>query len=159
MHPFEGRLIGIFVAPDKGLELSAVDQARAVPGRGLEGDRYFLAQGTYSKKGPRPDQEVSLIESEALAALAAEGGPRLEPAKSRRNLLTAGVPLNHLVGRHFLVGEVRLEGLRLCEPCGHMEKLSSPGAREGLLHRGGLRARILSEGLLRPGDAIRPVQE
>ena len=65
------------------------------------------------------------------------------------------VPLNHLVGQEFTIGEVRLRGLRLCEPCGHLEKLTQPGIIKALLHRGGLRAEILSDGTLNPGDIVR----
>jgi MOSC domain-containing protein YiiM len=66
------------------------------------------------------------------------------------------VPLNHLVGREFTVGDVRLRGIRLCEPCAHMESLSKPGARKALRHRGGLRAEILESGTIRAGDAVVP---
>jgi MOSC domain-containing protein YiiM len=76
--------------------------------------------------------------------------------KSRRNLLTRGVPLNHLIGREFTVGEVVLRGIRLCEPCDHLEGLTVKGIKDGLHHRGGLRAEILHGGTLQPGDAIRP---
>src|SRR5438874_415595 len=67
----------------------------------------------------------------------------------RRNLLTAGVPLNHLVGKTFRVGEVVLRGIELCEPCGHLEKLTCAGIKRALIHRGGLRAQILRGGELR----------
>lgn len=156
---FEGELIGIYIAPEKALPMRAVESARAVPGRGLEGDRYFFRRGTFTKaKDPgRPDRQLTLIEAEALEAAAAAGAP--VPAQaSRRNLVTRGVPLNHLVGREFTVGEARLRGLELCEPCKHMERLAGvPGAMARLIHRGGLRAEVLGEGLLRPGDKIRPL--
>ena len=96
-----------------------------------------------------------LIESEALAAAASDYRLELPPNETRRNLLTRGVPLNHLVSREFLVGPVRLRGLRLCEPCKHLEKLTRPGVREALVHRGGLRAQVLTGGTLRIGDVIR----
>ena len=80
----------------------------------------------------------------------------MEPKETRRNLVTRGVPLNHLVGRQFTIGEVLLEGVELCEPCGHLEKLTVPGIRKALTHRGGLRARIITGGKLREGNRIRP---
>ncbi len=67
-----------------------------------------------------------------------------------------GVPLNHLVGREFQIGPVRLRGIKLCEPCGHLEKMTVPGIEKALLHRGGLRAEILTSGTLRPGDPVKP---
>lgn len=125
-----------------------------MPGRGLEGDRYFRGEGTYSKKGG-PDREATFIELEAIRAAERDEGVAIPPERTRRNLLTEGVALNHLVGREFRVGGVRFRGLRLCEPCAHMERLSGvPGARRALVHRGGLRAEILDEGVIRVGDAV-----
>jgi MOSC domain-containing protein YiiM len=132
-----------------------MEQAEAIAGRGLAGDRYHAGVGTFSKKD-HPDREVTLIESEALEALAKDCNITLQPGQARRNLVTRAVPLNHLVGKEFTVGEVLLRGLRLCEPCGHLEKLTANGVEKGLLHRGGLRAQILRGGTLRPGAVIRP---
>ena len=150
---FQGRLIAICVGERKAADLNQVEQIEAVAGKGLAGDRYFLQDGSFSKPG-EADREVTLIESEALEALASEDGIALEPARARRNLVTRDVPLNHLVGREFTVGDVVLRGLRLCEPCGHLEKLTITGVKTGLCHRGGLRAQILRGGLLRTGDPI-----
>lgn len=153
---FEGTLVAIHLSPKKAEPLVQVPEARAVEGLGLEGDRYFLREGTYSKTR-KVDRQLTLIESEAIEALERDRGLRLDPAASRRNLLTRGVPLNHLVGRRFRIGEVLLEGVELCDPCGHMEKLSGvKGAKDALANRGGLRARILEGGVLRAGDPIRP---
>jgi MOSC domain-containing protein YiiM len=130
-------------------------EVRAIPRRGLEGDRYFHATGTFSR-GRGPDAELTLIEAEAIEALAREESLSLEPADSRRNLVTRDVSLNDLVGREFMVGEVRVLGHGLCEPCKHLQRLTGrPAILNGLLHRGGLRAQILAEGTLRVGDAIR----
>jgi MOSC domain-containing protein YiiM len=152
---FHGQLIGIYIAGRQCDNLQAVEQIEAVTGRGLAGDRYFLKEGTFSSKDG-PDREVTLIESEALDALLRDYEITLEPDQARRNLLTRGVPLNHLVGREFTVGDVVLRGLRLCEPCGHLEKLTLKGVLKGLSHRGGLRAQIVRGGLLRKGDTIKP---
>lgn len=148
-----GKLIGIYVATRKGADLQGVDRVEAVTGRGLVGDRYFLKEGTYSAKDG-PDREVTLIEAEALEGLAREYEITLEPAQARRNLLTRGVPLNHLVGRTFSIGPVVLRGIRLCEPCGHLEKLTCKGVEKGLIHRGGLRAQVISGGMLEVGAAV-----
>jgi MOSC domain-containing protein YiiM len=153
---FEGHLTAIYVAGRKRENLQRMEEVQALAGQGLAGDRYCLQQGTFSKPDCA-DREVTLIEIEAIEALAKENDIRLEPGQARRNLITRGVPLNHLVGCDFLVGEVRLRGLRLCEPCGHLESLTSMGVKEGLCHRGGLRAQILQGGRLRAGDVIRPL--
>jgi MOSC domain-containing protein YiiM len=69
----------------------------------------------------------------------------------------SGVALNHLVGTEFRVGEVRLKGVRLCEPCGYLERVTGLPVKAGLVHRGGLRAQVLSGGTIRVGDPVVPV--
>ena len=97
---------------------------------------------------------MTLIEVEAIEALGREYQIALESSLARRNIVTRGVALNHLVEREFRVGAVLLRGTRLCEPCMHLEKLSQPGAMRGLIHRGGLRAEILTGGTIRVGDEV-----
>jgi MOSC domain-containing protein YiiM len=153
---FTGRLEGIYLSPRKKQLPEAHPSVQAHAGRGLEGDRYCRGEGTFSLPAG-PDREVTLIEAEAIEALSSECKLEVSAAAARRNLLTRGVPLNHLVGKQFKVGTVVLRGMRLCEPCGHLEKLTVTGIKEGLCHRGGLRAQIVSGGLLRQGDVIEPV--
>jgi MOSC domain-containing protein YiiM len=148
-----GHVVSIHIGTAAKAPMQAVDSVRAIPGRGLEGDRYCNLAGTFSKK-LNPAYEVTLIESEALEALARDCGIELAPGASRRNLTTRGVALNHLVGREFTVGGARLRGIKLCEPCGHLESLTQAGVREGLLHRGGLRAQVLEGGDIRVGDPV-----
>ena len=155
---FEGRLEGIYVGERKRADLRKVEEVRAVAGQGLLGDRYCRQEGTFSKPG-HPDREVTLIEAEAIEALAHECQIRLEPGQGRRNLVTRGVPLNHLVGQSFQVGDVVLRGMRLCEPCDHLQSLTAQGVKDGLCHRGGLRAQILQGGVLHTGDVIRPAND
>ena len=102
---FHGQLIGIFTASRKGDDLQPVERIEAVSGHGLVGDRYFNKEGTFSAKDGA-EREVTLIESEALEGLAREYKISLEAAQTRRNLLTRGVPLNHLVGRTFAIGDL-----------------------------------------------------
>jgi MOSC domain-containing protein YiiM len=132
--------------------MQAVAEALAVPGVGLEGDRYALKQGTFFK--PEPDFELTLIEAEAVEAAQLEHGLKLVPGDARRNLVTRGVSLNPLVGREFQIGSVRVRGIRLCEPCSHLQALTGQPVIQPLTHRGGLRAQILSEGPIRVGDAV-----
>ncbi|MGE5326146.1 MAG: MOSC domain-containing protein [Deltaproteobacteria bacterium] len=154
---WEGTLESIHISPQAAAALKDVPEARVVPGKGIEGDRYFDGTGTWSNH-PGNGREVTLVEAEAIAAIASESGINLAPGASRRNLVTRGVPLNHLVGREFRVGEVRLKGMRLCEPCEHLEGLTQKGVKSALLHRAGLRAEALSEGTLRIGDTIALVE-
>ena len=149
----QGLVVSIHIAANAGEPLLSVKEVRAVAGKGLEGDRYFKQVGTYSDK-PGPDREITLIEIEAIEALKRDLKIELDQGDSRRNLVTRGVPLNHLVGRDFVVGDVVLHGIRLCEPCSHLEGLTKKGVLAGLVHRGGLRARILGDGMIRVGDEI-----
>lgn len=150
-----GTVVSLHIAPAAEAVMVSVPAVRAVPGRGLEGDRYFVQAGTYSKK-PGADREVTLIESEAVDALRRDYEIEFDAGQSRRNIVTRGVPINHLVDTEFQVGEAVLRGLRLCEPCGHMEELAGRPVRPGLVHRGGLRAQILTGGIIRTGDTIQP---
>jgi MOSC domain-containing protein YiiM len=150
---FQGVVVSINIASAAEAAMISVAEAHAVPGKGLEGDRYFNQAGAFSN--PQPDRELTLIEVEAIDALKHEAGIELTPGAARRNVVTRGVPLNQLVEREFQVGEVRVLGLRLCEPCAHLARLSHEAVLPGLVHRGGLRAQILTEGVIRAGDVIR----
>jgi MOSC domain-containing protein YiiM len=147
-----GIVASLFVAKNKEEALSPVQQVSAVPGRGLDGDRYFYGVGTFSK--PVPDRELTLIEIESIEALKRDYGLDLEPGESRRNIVTRGVALNHLVGVEFKIGDVAIRGIRLCEPCSHLQALTQQGVLKGLTHRGGLRAQILTAGVIRVGDTV-----
>ncbi len=140
-----GRVEAIFISAEHGVVPQPVSSARAVAGKGLEGNRYF-------DEG-RPEAALTLIEAEALEALQAEHGIALDGAASRRNVLTRGVRLAELVGREFRVGELECRGVELSEPCTHLESMTQPGVIKGL-HRAGLHAEILAGGELRPGDPI-----
>jgi MOSC domain-containing protein YiiM len=154
---WQGTVTAIHIVGEATQPMQSVPEVRAVPGRGLEGDRYFRKVGTYSQH-PGSGREVTLIEAEAIEALAGEAGIELPPGASRRNIMTRGVQLNHLVGRRFRVGEVVLEGRRLCEPCTHLEGLTRTGVLAGLIHRGGLRTIIVTGGTIRVGDIVRPAE-
>ncbi len=155
---WNGTVVSLHIASAARAPLKSVAEVYARPGKGLEGDRYFKEVGTYSREpGPRgapPAREVTLIELEAIEALKRDYGIELDPGESRRNIVTRGVPLNHLVGREFRVGDVALRGIRLCEPCAHLEELTRRGVLRGLVHRGGLRAQILTDGAIRVGDPV-----
>lgn len=154
---FRGEVVSIHIG-DKSQPLPLIESVQAVAGEGLVGDRYGGKAGADSKK-PGPDQEITLIEIEALEGLTREYETSITAAQSRRNVATRGVPLNHLVGKQFRIGGAVVLGIRLCEPCGHLEKLNGNfKLREGLKHRGGLRAQILSGGTIRTGDVVEPVK-
>ena len=142
----------IALAAEAGGPMTVVPSAEVIEGRGLRGDRYERGSGTFSDPGGR-GYDLTLVEAEALEDLAA-GGVELAPAEARRNLVVKGIALDDLIGRRFRVGEVECFGQRRCEPCAHLEQLTRPGILRGLVHRGGLRADVISGGEIRTGDRI-----
>ena len=151
---WQGTILSIHCGSRRRAPLESRTEVRVIPGEGIEGDRYARSRKPASEHHGA-GHEVTLVESEALEALERDYKIHLEPGQTRRNLTTRGVPLNHLVGREFQVGEVRLRGIRLCEPCSHLERLLDKPVVPGLRHRGGLRAEVLTEGMIRVGDVVR----
>jgi MOSC domain-containing protein YiiM len=144
-----GEVAGIALAAVRGELPQTVGRVRAHAGRGLEGE-YHLAPVR-----AEPSDAITFIAAEALEGLRADTGIELTHAETRRNVLTRGVDLNALVGRRFRVGEVECEGVELCEPCLPLARLVDEfGVLRGLVHRGGLRADVLSDGEIAIGDRI-----
>jgi len=152
-----GLLVAIHISPSASVLPYSVERARALAGRGLEGDRYASGAGTFSANAG--ERDVTLIETEVLDEFRRDYGRTLSPAETRRNLLTKGIRLNQLIGREFLIGTVPMRGLRLCEPCAHLARLTSAPVLPGLIRRGGIYATILRDGELLAGDSIRLTSE
>jgi MOSC domain-containing protein YiiM len=144
-----GHVEAIFVASERGELPAPVERVRAYAGRGLHGNRYFWEGGDAP-----PGRGVTLIAAEAVDAVALEGNLSIEPAATRRNVLTRGIDVNELVGKRFRIGDVECEGVELCEPCAHLESMTQPGVIKALAHRGGLNADILSDGEISIGDPV-----
>jgi MOSC domain-containing protein YiiM len=151
-----GTVQGIFLAPSNGVDLRGVETVRVMVGKGLEGDRYALGTGSFSR-WPGTGRSVTLIESEVIDDVLLRHSLDLSNGRSRRNVVTRGVRLNDLVGRRFRIGAVLFRGDRLAEPCGYLEKKIGVGLEEILRGRGGLRADVLEEGVIRVGDVIEEV--
>ncbi len=148
----QGSCAAIFIAPNSADEMISLSRVRAFADRGLEGDRFFRASWNAVN---RSDKAVSLIEDEVLALGAKELGVEGLGKLSRRNIVTRGVALIDLLGREFSVGSVRMRGIRLFEPCAHLVKVSKlKGIFKALEHRSGLKAAILSDGVIQVGDAV-----
>ncbi len=145
----------IYVTPSAGEPMRSLTEAVAIAGQGLAGDRYLEGTGYYSNR-PLADgsREITLIEAEELEGIERETGIHLDPSESRRNVLTRSVRVNELIGKRFRMGEVVCEGIRICEPCTYLEKLTGKRVMRPLVHKGGLRARIVSGGTVRVGDEI-----
>jgi hypothetical protein len=150
-----GVVEAVAIADAATAPMRLVPSARALAGRGLEGDRYAAKAGTFSSDtASARGYDLTLVEAEVLDELVLPGGGRLSYPDARRNIVTRGVDLNGLVGRRFLIGDVECLGQRLCEPCAHLERLTQAGTLKGLIHRGGLRADIVSDGVVAAGMRI-----
>ena len=150
-----GRVEVVAIAARAEAPMQQVTTAQAIPGRGLEGDRYANQVGTFTPRSGRGSgYDLTLIEAEVLDELTLPDGHRLGYAEARRNIVTRGIDLNTLVGQRFRVGDVECVGRRLCEPCAHLERLTYKGVLRKLIHRGGLRADILTAGSITVGAAI-----
>jgi MOSC domain-containing protein YiiM len=157
--PRVGEVAAIYVAPKSGADMTPTDAVNAVAGRGFEGDRYFEKLGKYSDI-PEPGRQVTLVEIEAIEAVQREHGIAITPGDARRNVVTRGVSLNDLVGKEFRVGDATLVGVELCEPCAHLVSLiGDKKVLRALVHRGGIRADIVSSGPIQVGDPVVPPAE
>jgi MOSC domain-containing protein YiiM len=143
-----GTVERIWVAPSAGEPAQAVAQARAIAGRGLEGDRHVSGRGTFPS-GPS-GSALTLIEAEVCDSF----DPPLRPDEHRRNLVIRGLTLNQLVGHEFTIGTLRCRGMRLCEPCTVVQRYAGRPILRALVHRGGLRADILEDGVIAVGDRV-----
>ncbi len=149
-----GTVEGLAVAPAAEAPMQLIEVVQARAGRGFDGDRYAAGAGTFTPRaGRRPGYDLTLMAAEVLDEMAA-AGQSLDFAGTRRNVLTRGIDVNALVGRRFRIGDVLCEGRRLCEPCVHLDRLSGPGILRPLIHRGGLRADILTDGEIRLGAPV-----
>ena len=128
-------------APDE-TEVREVALAEAIAGKGIEGDRYFFAEGA------RPGLALTLIEGDVVR----EAG--LAPGSTHRQLTVTGTGLNDLVGKKFRVGAIECYGVMLCEPCLHLQQMTRPGIIKELMHRAGLNADILTDGSIAVGDEV-----
>lgn len=153
----DGRIEHLFITAAMSQPMAAQTAIVARAGKGIEGDRYSLATGTYSKK-PEPGRQITLVEAEVLDWLKREHGLTVRPEDCRRNVVTRGIELNPLVGRELMVGPVRVLVHRLCQPCRYIETLlGQPGLYDRWWDQGGLRCEILDGGTIRVGDTVRPV--
>ena len=146
-----GAVIQIFVAPGGGVPMQAVEEIEAVAGRGLQGDRYSQRSGYWTDVD---ECEVTLIEAECLEEIRAKTGISVESGEHRRNIITRGIKLDSLLGKRFQVGTAVFEYDRPRPPCGYIESLTEAGMTRALLGRGGICARVVASGTIRPNDSI-----
>jgi hypothetical protein len=142
-----GVVEALVLAPAAEAPVRLVDEAVAIAGRGLQGDRYTDGTGTFASG--RPGSALTLVDAAVLDTFD-------RPLDHRRNVVVRGTDLNALVGREFTLGGARCRGSRLCEPCAHLDRLNGGGILRPLVHRGGLRADVIRGGPIRLGDHLTP---
>jgi MOSC domain-containing protein YiiM len=149
----------LHITPRAFLPMREMAELTLIAGKGIEGDRYMIGreEGFYSHK-PEEGRQVTLFEYETLVALKRDHDIELVPAEHRRNVTVSGVPLTHLVGRQFWLGETLLEATRLSIPCRHIEEITGKSIFDPLINRSGLNCKILQGGTVRVGDAVRNLQ-
>jgi MOSC domain-containing protein YiiM len=129
-----------------------------VAGAGLDGDRYALGGGTWAQY-PDLEKQLTLIDADDVAAVAAEVGMALSPGDTRRNLVTEGADLPALVGRWFTVGDALVFGMKRCPPCAHLERLTGTKLVKAMLQRGGINAAVFAGGEIAEGALVRPLSD
>ena len=150
-----GTVEHVHVAGEAGAQPEPRESVEAVVGKGLQGDRYFENEGTFSTDDEDRTRDLTLIEAEAIEQAEADYEVEFEPGVHRRNVTVRGVGLNRLLGERFRVGDAVVEGTELCEPCTYFErKLEDKGVQEALVHRGGLRCEIVEGGEIAVGDDV-----
>ncbi len=151
----EGTVIDILTANKAGETLQSNTSANLHSGKGIVGDRYYSSEGTFSKAlEGEPDFEITLIEQEQIDSFNQQTGFAYSAADFRRNVVTSGVNLNQFEGKEFTIGNVRLKGIRLCEPCAYLAGLLGPEVMEHMVHKAGLRAQILEDGFIHVSDKV-----
>ncbi|MBO93720.1 MAG: molybdenum cofactor biosysynthesis protein [Opitutales bacterium] len=154
---FSVEILGIYVSPDHDFRghhgkprgnnpITKVVEAECVTGQGIRGDRYFGFKENYKA-------QITFFDQAVHEAISAQFEISPDPSVYRRNVMLAGIDLNELIGKRFSIGDVRFEGVEECTPCYWMDQAVAPGVEEFLKNRGGLRARILEDGILKAGSA------
>ena len=149
-----GRVVGIFVTPEAGGAMRAVDEVTALAGRGLEGDRYATGAGSWSDRTQAGRRDLSVFSVEKLDEMATSTGVRLEPREARRNVLVEGLDVQGLVGKQFRVGEAICYAIRVAQPCIYLEQRTRPGVLKALMNRGGVFCEIVVGGRVAVGDVV-----
>lgn len=152
-----GKILQIYLAASSGASAEQTSAAQLVAGKGIEGDHHFRSEGT------SPEKQLTLVAAEEINAFNERTTLNLPPSALLRNVVTTGIDLNSLVGRHFRIGSAAALGVELCEPCAKLGKKLGTDAVppkaiiQQLTHKAGLRARILKDGIVRPDDAIEAI--
>ena len=148
---WQGEIVSVHVGPAAGAAMTSPDEIQLITGRGVRGDRYCEGVGHFSHIDA-PRRQLTLFESEVLETIRRDHNVDLEGHECRMNIVTKGVPLSQLVGVEFMVGQARVRGLQINEPCARLNEVTGKRVIKALIHRCGLFAEVLDGGVVRPGD-------
>ena len=144
-----GKVVQIGIVNTKGSKIQNINKVEAFKGKGLLNDRKF-------SENNQKERQVTLIEIENIIHFNNISNVNISPLDFRRNIVTKNVRLNKLVGKEFLVGNIKLKGHDLCRPCKYLQgKLKQDNFVKEFLLKGGLRCEILTTGKISVGDIIK----
>ena len=139
----------ICIAKNSGDKMEDVNQIEVIANKGIVNDRYF-------KDNNASDLQITLIESENIDYYNRISNSQMPYINFRRNVITREIELNSLVSKYFFIGEVKLLGIRLCDPCKYLQDmLKDKSLVKKLMNRGGLRCEIISDGKISTNDIIK----
>jgi MOSC domain-containing protein YiiM len=153
----------IFISPDHNFvghhggspgvnPTESKERVNLLSGRGIEGDRYAQKEEGHRK-------QITFFNMDAIDMLEKEMGKAVSPEVVRRNVFVRGMDLPSLVGKTFTLQGVKFVGVDACPPCYWMDEAVGPGAEALLKGNGGLRARILTDGVLSVGAGSLEIHE
>ena len=142
-------VVKIAISMNRNEKINCIDSVTAYAGKGLENDRFF-------KDNNNSSSQLTLIESENIDNFNKSSGTNISYENFRRNIVTKNIRLNNLVNKEFFIGNAKVKGVELCEPCLHLKIiLGQKNLVEKLVHKAGLRCEILTSGKISVGDIIK----
>ena len=142
------KVFKICITSKSGQDMNEVNSIEVIANQGIVNDRYFKE---YNEK----DLQITIIERENIDYVNEISSSHIPYIDFRRNIITQGIKLNELVNKEFIIGEVKIKGHRLCDPCKYLQdKLKHANLVKNLVNKGGLRCEILSDGLISIKDQI-----
>jgi MOSC domain-containing protein YiiM len=148
----KGTVEEIFTTSEGSKDMESVGEIKTIEGCGIEGDRYCEGTGFWTRYGDVC--QVTLISGEDLDHIETELGLNIKKGEHRRNIITRGIDLGGLRRKRFRVGGALLEYDRPRPPCKHVQDITEPGMTRALRNRGGICARVVEAGSIKPGDTL-----
>ena len=143
-----GKVLEIGISGNKSNKIVNVNNVDAIKGKGLVGEKHF-------KENNISRCQITLIEIENINHYNKITGTTIPAINFLRNIITEGIQLNVLVGKEFFIGAVKVKAHDLCRPCNYLQEfLQQKNTVKELLHTGGLRCEILSDGKIYVNDQI-----